>query len=126
MPAFGPPPRAEAVLSPFHCKRNLPDQLRVRPSSDRSGIACAAIAGWRPSEQLRLIAQLLRTTGIKPRQPEQSKPPSIAEQLAARGYLPPVAQPARKPPARAWQSFPRCRLLLLNFRPFEFRSYCPA
>ena len=39
MPAFGPPPSAEAVLSPFHRKRNLPDQLRVRPSSDRSGIA---------------------------------------------------------------------------------------
>ena len=39
MPAVGPPPRAEGVLSPFHRKRNLPDQLRVRPSSDRSGIA---------------------------------------------------------------------------------------
>src|SRR5258708_29014016 len=43
MPAFGRPPRAEAVLSPFHRKRNLPDQLRVRPSSDRSGIAYRAI-----------------------------------------------------------------------------------
>ena len=39
MPAFGPPPRAEGVFSPFHRKHNLPDQLRVRPSSDRSGIA---------------------------------------------------------------------------------------
>jgi len=26
-------------LSPCHRKHNLPDQLRVRPSSDRSGIA---------------------------------------------------------------------------------------
>ncbi|HEX9309336.1 MAG TPA: hypothetical protein VF887_00865 [Gemmatimonadaceae bacterium] len=26
-------------LSPCHRKRNLPDQLRVRPSSDRSGTA---------------------------------------------------------------------------------------
>jgi hypothetical protein len=26
-------------LSPYHRKHNLPDQLRVRPSSDRSGIA---------------------------------------------------------------------------------------
>ena len=31
-PPFGPPPRGEAVLSPFHRKRNLPDQLRVRPA----------------------------------------------------------------------------------------------
>jgi hypothetical protein len=36
MPAFGPPPRAEAVLSPFHRKRNLPDQLRVRPAVKRT------------------------------------------------------------------------------------------
>jgi len=27
------------LISPYHRKHNLPDQLRVRPSSDRSGIA---------------------------------------------------------------------------------------
>src|SRR6266540_2637118 len=26
-------------LNPCHCKHNLPDRLRVRPSSDRTGIA---------------------------------------------------------------------------------------
>jgi hypothetical protein len=30
---------AAIQLSPYHRKHNLPDQLRVRPSSDRSGIA---------------------------------------------------------------------------------------
>jgi hypothetical protein len=42
--------------------------------------------------------------------------------------IPPLRfrQDARKPPVRAWQSFPRCRLVLVNFRLFGFRSYCPA
>jgi hypothetical protein len=39
-PAYDEGSSATAIqLSPYHRKHNLPDQLRVRPSSDRSGIA---------------------------------------------------------------------------------------
>jgi hypothetical protein len=57
MPAFGPSLRAEGVLSPFHRKRNLPDQLRVRMGAELrryhswNGYLCSLFRPPRDPEQ---------------------------------------------------------------------------
>jgi hypothetical protein len=55
-------------------------------------------AGRDATEIRRQINQALRTTGFRPAKAEPPKQPSIAEQLAARGYAPPVARTDKAAP----------------------------
>jgi hypothetical protein len=48
-------------------------------------------------EDLRLVAQLLRATGLKPPPPTAAAPPTIQQLLAQRGYAPPQASPTIDP-----------------------------
>jgi hypothetical protein len=50
----------------------------------------ARARGKSDREDLRLMAQLLRATGLKPPPPTAAAPPTIAERLAQRGYAPPT------------------------------------
>jgi hypothetical protein len=49
-------------------------------------------AGQHDSEQLKLVAQLMRASGLRPGPASAPTPLTIAQQLALRGYQPPASE----------------------------------
>jgi len=62
--------------------------------------------GRNDAEERRLLAQLIRASGLKPAPIEPPKPPTLAEQLAARGYSPPVARSVDAAPEQRGDATP--------------------